>query len=122
MATDLTVILVNRPGTFADMGEALGNAGINIDGTCGFPCAGEGVAHVLVEDAAAARQALEQVGHEVRSERPVLVVDVEDRPGALGEVLRRIANAGVNVDLAYLATNTRLVIGADDLDKASAAL
>jgi hypothetical protein len=122
MATDLTVILADRPGTLAAMGEALGNAGINVDGMCGFPCGGEGVLHILVEDAGAARNALEQSGHDVRDEREVLVVEIEDRPGAFGEMARRIADAGVNFDLAYLATDTRLVIGASDLDKARAAL
>jgi len=122
MMKDLTVILEDRPGTLADMGEALGKAGINIEGSCGFPSEGKGVGHILVEDAAAARRALEEVGIEVGDEREVLVLEIEDQPGALGEVSRRIANAGVNIDLCYLATNTRLVIGADDLDKARAAV
>ena len=121
MAKDLTVILADRPGTLADVGETLGKAGINIDGMCGFPCEGRGVLHVLVEDAAGARRALEEGGMEVSGEREVLVLEVEDRPGAFGDIARKIANAGVNVDLAYLAT-TRLVIGADDLEKAQAAL
>jgi len=120
MAKDLTVILEDRPGTLADMGEVLGKAGINIDGLCGFPCQGKGTIHILVEDAAAARRALEERGLEVRDERQVLILEVEDRPGAFGNVTRRIANAGVNIDLAYPATNNRLVIGADDLDKARA--
>jgi hypothetical protein len=120
MMKDLTVILEDRPGTLADMGEALGKAGINIEGVSGFPSEGKGVMHVLVEDAAAARRALEEVGIEVGDEREVLVLEIEDRPGALGEVGRRIANAGVNIELVYLATNTRLVIGADDLEKARA--
>ena len=122
MAKDLTVILEDRPGTLADMGEALGKAGINIDGLCGFPCQGKGTIHILVEDAAVARRALEERGLEVRDEREVLILEVEDRPGAFGDVTRRIANAGVNIDLAYPATNNRLVIGADDLDKARAAV
>ena len=122
MAKDLTVILENRPGTLADMGEALGKAGININGLCGFPCQGKGTIHILVENAAAARRALEERGLEVRDEREVLILEVEDRPGAFGDVTRRIANAGVNIDLAYPATNNRLVIGADDLDKARGAV
>ena len=122
MPKDLTVILGDRPGTVADMGQALGKAGINIDGWCGFPCEGRGVLHILVEDAAGARRALEEVGFEVSGEREVLVLEVEDRPGGLGNIARKIANAGVNVDLGYLATRTRLVIGADDLEKAQAAL
>ena len=122
MVKDLTVVLEDRPGTLADIGEALGKAGINIDGLCGFPCQGKGVIHILVEDAAAARRALQEKGLEVRDERQVLVLKVEDRPGAFGDVTRRIANAGVNIDLAYPATNNRLVIGADDLDKARTAV
>ena len=122
MAKDLTVILEDRPGTLADMGEVLGKAGINIDGLCGFPCQGKGTIHILVEDAAAARRALEERGLEVRDEHEVLILEVEDRPGAGGKVTRRIANAGVNIDLVYPATNNRLVIGADDLDKARAAV
>ena len=122
MAMDLTVILEDRPGTLADLGEALGKVGINIEGGCGFPCEGKGVMHILVEDAAAARQALEEAGIEVRGERQVLVLEIEDRPGALGEVSRRIANAGVNIDLAYGASNNRLILGVDDLDKARAAV
>jgi len=122
MAMDLTVILEDRPGTLADLGEALGKTGINIEGGCGFPCEGKGVMHILVEDAATARRALEEAGIEVRGERQVLVLEIEDRPGALGEVSRRIANAGVNIDLAYGASNNRLVLGVDDLDKARAAV
>ena len=122
MAKDLTVIMEDRPGTLADMSEALGKAGINIDGMCGFPCEGRGVGHILVEDAAGARRALQGSGIEVSGEREVLVLKVEDRPGVIGEIARKIANSGVNIDLGYLATNTRLVIGIDDLEKARAAL
>jgi len=122
MAKDLTVILEDRAGTLADMGEALGKAGINIEGCYGFRSEGKGVIHILVEDVAAARRELQKSGLEVRDERQVLVLDVEDRPGVLGDVTRRIAKSGVNIDLIYLAANTQLVIGADDLDKARAAI
>lgn len=122
MPTDLTVILQNKPGTFADMGEALGNAGINIDGVCGFPADGEGVVHLLVEDAAGARSALEGAGLEVRNEREVVLVDVEDKPGELGRVCRKMADAGVNLDLVYTSNKLQLVLGADDAEKARGAL
>jgi hypothetical protein len=122
MATDLTVILEDRPGTLADMGEALGNAGVNVDGMCGFPSEGKGVLHILVEDAAGARSALEGAGIEVAGEREVLVVEIEDQPGSFGAVARKIANEGVNFDLVYLATSTRLVVGTNDLEKTRAAL
>ena len=122
MPKDLTVIVEHQPGTLADMAEALGKAGINIDGLCGFPCEGKGMVNILVEDAATARRALEEIGLEVQGERQVLILELEDRPGVFGDVARRIANAGVNIDLLYAATNTRVVIGADNLDKARAAM
>jgi hypothetical protein len=112
----------DRPGTAADMGEALGKAGVNIDGICGFPCEGEGIAHILVDDAVAARTALEGIGLEVRAEREVLVMEVEDRPGAFGEIVRKISDAGVNIELGYMATRTRLVFGVEDIEMAKAAL
>jgi len=122
MATDLTVTLENRPGTVADMGEALGNAGINILGAAGFPCEGKGIMHILVEDAAAARKALEEKGFEVSPDREVIVLEVQDTPGELGSISRRIANAGVNMDLLYLTAGKSLVMGVDDMDKARAAI
>lgn len=123
MAKDLTVTLEDHPGTLANMGEALGKAGVNIDGMGGFVVSErKGIFHILVEDAAAARRTLEEVGIEVGDEREALVLEVEDRPGTFGSIARRLANAGVNVDLAYVVMNGRLVIGVDDLEKAQAAV
>jgi len=122
MAKDLTVMLEDRPGTLAALGEALGKAGVNIEGICGFPVGGRGMMHVLVADAAAARRALQQAGIQVAGEQDVLVLDLQDKPGALGATARKIANAGVNVTLVYLATRTRVVIGVSDLAKARAAV
>ncbi|MCH7902096.1 MAG: ACT domain-containing protein [Acidobacteria bacterium] len=123
MAWDIKVTLEDRPGTLAHLGEATGAAGINIDGGCGFLCeeGAKAVFHFLVEDPAAARQVCEAAGGDV-GEREVLVVDVDDRPGELGRIARRITDAGVNIDLFYLAADTRFVIGVDDLDAARAAL
>jgi hypothetical protein len=117
MAKNLTIELEDKPGILAELGEALGRAGINIEGFCGYASGGTGVVHLLVDNAAAARGALEGTGISVQAERDVVVVEIDDRPGALGVIARRISNANVSLDLAYLATNTRLVLGADDLDR-----
>jgi hypothetical protein len=122
MAKDLTVVLEHQPGTLAALGEATGGAGVNIDGICAVTVGGQGEIHLLVEDADAARRALGGAGFTVREERDVIVHEVEDRPGVVGEVARRVADAGVNIELVYLATGTRMVIGANDLEKARGAL
>lgn len=122
MATDLTVHLEDKPGSLARMAQALGNAGVNIDGVAGVQSDGRGIIHVLVEDAAAARRALQNSGIQVQAEEEVLVVDAEDKPGELARIAGRVANASVNITLIYLATNTRIVLGVSDLDEARQAL
>lgn len=122
MPKDLTVVIEDRPGTLADVTEALGKAGVNIEGTAGFPCEGQGIGHVLVDDTAAARKAIQGGGGKVTEERDVLLVKIPNRPGALGEVARKIANAGVNIDLVYLASGERFAFGVDDLDKGRKAI
>jgi hypothetical protein len=115
MATDLMVGLVNRPGSLLRAGEALGRAGVNIEGACGYVCEGQGVFHVLVEDAERARRALIDAGLEIQAERRVVVTAIEDRPGSAAEVLRRVTDAAVSIDLLYATADGRLVLGGDDV-------
>jgi hypothetical protein len=123
MATDLRVEAEDSPGQLAAIGGELGKAGINIDGFCAAVAGGRGVLHLLVEDADGARRALEGAGYTVDAEREALVLSaVEDRPGYLGEMAGRLAEAGVNIEVAYLGTGTRLVLAVDDLDAAQQAL
>jgi hypothetical protein len=119
---DLTVFTENRPGALADLGEATGSAGINIEGICGMPFENTGVFHILVSDPAPAREALEKAGIRVGGHREVLLlrrgVDIVDQPGAAGVVARAMADAGVNVELIYVTLSGDVVVGVDDLDKA----
>jgi hypothetical protein len=122
MAKDLTITGwgEDRPGVNADIGEALGRAGVNIVGTFGSGKVGE--IHVLVEDAEAARQAIAETGFAVGEERDVVVLELEDRPGAWGDVARRIADAGVNIDHHYVAAGNRIVVVPDDVERAREAV
>jgi hypothetical protein len=112
---DLMFILPYRPGTLAALGAAIGAAGINIEGCSAKEFGAEGIIHLLVDDAAGARRAAEAAGFQVRGEADVVVVPIEDRPGALAETLRPLADAGIDVNLLYLGTGGRVVIGADDV-------
>lgn len=123
MATDLTLYLDDHPGELARVSGLLGQAGVNIQGFCAVTSGGgRAEVHVLVDDLAAAFTALAAGGIRVALEQEVAVVAVEDRPGVLGEVSRRLGESGVNITLAYMATSTRLVFAADDLAAAKAAL
>ena len=117
MATDLTINVDDRPGGLASVGEALGAAGINIEGLLGIGMEGRGIIHVCVQDAAAARLALEGAGIKVEGEAEAILgapVAGAQQPGTMGAMARAVADAGVNVRAAYLATDTRVVLVTDN--------
>jgi hypothetical protein len=122
MATDLVIDIENTPGALAKVAAAISDAGVNI---AAATCLGPGERaelHILVPHAEAARHALAISHVAVTREREVVVVDVEDRPGVLADLARRISAAGVDLDLVYVATRDRVVFGASDIDALRAAL
>jgi hypothetical protein len=106
---DLEVSLKqDRPGELAKAAQAIANANVNIEGYC----ESKGEFHVVTNDPASARKALENVGFSVR-ESDVVVFDAEDRPGFLAKVLKRIGDEEINLTVTYTLTNTRLAIGSN---------
>lgn len=121
---DLAIRLENRPGALAAMGEALGRAGVSIEGGGGFVSAG-GTAevHFLFSNGAAAQEALLEAGMEVLAVRDVLVQALDqDRPGQLGLLARAMADAGVNIEVVYSDHQNRLVLVVDDLAQGRAVI
>ena len=113
---DLAIELENRPGALAEMGEALGRAGVSVEGGGAFVVNGSGVAHFLFVDGAAARKALEAAGIRVLDEREVLVQRLnQDEPGQLGKISRRMAEAGVNIEVICSDHEHQLILVVDDL-------
>ena len=124
MAKDLSIILEDRPGEGAKLGEALGKAGVNIEGFCAIMEGGKGTVHVLVDDVARATAALEKAGIAVEVVTDVIVSpalpdpDV-DTPGILGGMTRALGDAGINISLAYVASKNRVVLATDDNQRAT---
>ena len=122
MAVDLVIDIDNKPGALAEIASAISDAGVNL---AAATCLGPGERaelHILVPHAGAVRHLLGISNLAVSREREVVVVDVEDRPGVLADLTRKIAKAGVDLDLVYIATRNRVVFGASDLDGLKAAL
>jgi hypothetical protein len=118
---DLAIALENRPGALAEMGEALGRAGVSVEGGGAFVVNGAGVAHFLFADGAAARKALEAAGIRVLEEREVLVQRLtQGEPGQLGKISRRMAEAGVNIEVQYSDHDNQLILVVDDYAKGRA--
>ncbi len=116
---DLTIALENRPGALAEMGEALGRAGVSIEGGGAFVLNGQGIGHFPFENGAAARAALETAGIRVVEERDVLVQRLNQaEPGQLGKISRRMAEAGVNIEILYSDHDHQLILVVNDLAKA----
>jgi hypothetical protein len=112
---DLTIALDNRPGALAEMGRALGRAGVSIEGGGAWVVNGQGVAHFLFEDGTAARRALEAAGIRVLVEREVLIQRLnQGEPGQLGKISQRMAEASVNIEALYSDHDHQLILVVDD--------
>jgi hypothetical protein len=118
---DLAIALENRPGALAEMGDALGRAGVSIEGGGAFVVNGQGVGHFLFQDGCAARAALEAAGICVLEERDVLVQRLnQSEPGQLGKISRQMAEAGVNIEILYSDHDHQLILVVDDIAKGRA--
>jgi hypothetical protein len=119
---DLVIEVANEPGALARVAAAISDAGVNISAaTCTKP-SDTAQLHILVPHPEAARHALAISNLAVTSEREVVVVEVEDVPGVLADLARKVAEAGINLDLVYIATRNRVVFGAADLKALKAVL
>jgi len=118
---DVAIRLENKPGEMARMGESLGVAGVSVEGGGGWVVDGKGYMHFLFEDGEAAKKALENVGIEVLEVREVLVQKLrQDIPGQLGKIARRMADAGVNIEVVYSDHTNQLCLLVDDFEKGKA--
>jgi hypothetical protein len=124
--TAIHVQLVNRPGELARVARQLANAGVNIRTIAGITAGGEGVVEFLVDNQAAATQALRQGGipfSEVRVVVSPIPQQYINQPGALARLAEALAEAGINVDSFYPAPGpggqVQAVVGCSDPEKAA---
>ena len=123
MAVDLVIDVENTPGALARRGRPRSVTQASIIAAATFVGPGDRAEiHILVPHAEAAKHALAISHVAVTGEREVVVVDVEDRPGVLADLTRKVAQAGVNLDLVYVATRNRIVFGSEDIEALRAAL
>jgi len=116
---EFSLTLDDRPGTLAKATDAIAKAGINIEGFCAVPSGkeGKGTFRLVTKDPASTRKALEAAGFKVQDERDAAIIDVEDRPGTVAQIFRKIAQNELNVGPTYSITQNRIVISADDSPK-----
>ncbi|MCB0646123.1 MAG: hypothetical protein KDC49_05650 [Saprospiraceae bacterium] len=116
---DIEIILENKAGTLALMGETLGKNKISLEGGGVFDNGAKSIAHFLVEEAEEAREVLAQVGIEVVEINDVIIQKLrQDVPGQLGAFCRALADAGVNILVQYSDHANQLIIVPDDFESA----
>lgn len=122
--TDMVIELENdEPGALAHVATALSDAGINIAAATYLGVGQKAELHILVPHPEAVHHVLAVVHSvSITREREVVVVQCDDHPGELAELAGKIAAAGVNIDLVYVATGSRVVFGSDDVEGLRAAL
>ena len=112
---NLSILLENKPGALAEMGEILGQAGVSLEGGGVFVHNGQGVAHFLVEEAQKGQIALEKNGVKVLAIENVLIQKLkQDVPGQLGKICRILAENDVNILVQYSDHSNQLILVVDD--------
>jgi hypothetical protein len=119
---DLVIHVPNEPGALARVAAAVSDAGVNLAAATYVGSGDLADLHILVKHAEPTRRVLEPAGLTVSEENEVVVIEAEDRPGVLADLARRVADAGININMVYVATGDRVVFGADDIDGLKAAL
>jgi len=121
VAIQFDVVVKDRPGELGKLAAALGDKGVNIEAISAATGGGTGYVSLLITETMRTREALRAAGYEF-VERTVLTVQLEDRPGRLGELAKRLGGAGVNitsvVTLSSGGGRVQMAIGVDNLERA----
>ena len=117
--------LENRPGSLASVADSIAQKGINITAVSGATVGNQGSVTILTNDESGTRSALEAGGFAYR-EIGLVSAAIEDKPGTLAAVARRLADAGVNVEALMLTGmdggKVSIAIGVSDTEAAKRAL
>lgn len=116
---DLEIVLENKPGQLALLGETLGENKISLEGGGVFASGAYSIAHFLVEEPERAREVLEKTGFKVTKINAVIIQKLrQEIPGQLGMFCRRLAAANVNILTQYSDHSNQLIVVPDDYAKA----
>ncbi len=118
MPIEFQVSLEDKPGSLAWLGSVLGEADVNFEAIEGRSGRGITVVHFVASDTEAAAAALEESGIPY-SKREVVVVNILDQPGTLGDVALVMSEAGINIDCVYVTVRGEVVLGVDDVEGAT---
>jgi hypothetical protein len=113
----------NKRGALAEICTRLAEKAVNIIGLMAPQQPGRAPVRLVVNDLDTAKKILDQMGLKY-SEEPVLNVRLSDRPGALGKITRKLADAGVDIHFAYTtilkgADRANVILGVSDVEAAA---
>ncbi|MFO0838099.1 MAG: amino acid-binding protein [Phycisphaerae bacterium] len=103
--TQFSVFLVNKPGILARVCQQLADKKVNIVALSMMDSTEHGVLRLVAEDAEAARHALSNLDLP-KQETTVLTASMPNRPGALADLVERLALDHINVHYAYCTTGS----------------
>lgn len=125
---ELTIVARNDVGSLAQVAEALGGVGVNIEAISAYAQEGNAVFRVITHDVSSARKTLSRIPGVRLQESDTIVIKMINRPGELGKITRKLANSGVNLESLYIVskkqdfTEVAFKTPAEDVEKAKEVL
>jgi len=118
----ISIFLENKPGGLEEVTRILKDAGINIRTLSLADTSDFGILRLIVNDTDRAKAVLKESGFTV-AKTEVIAMEVPDKPGGLGGILKILDEAGINVEYMYAfvqrsGDNAIIIFRFDELDKA----
>lgn len=100
LGKEISVTVVNKIGVLADMAKTIADHGINIEAVAGYAMNNEANVMMVTDDNLRTKDILVKTGYKGTKENPVVIIELEDKPGALKNITAKLATE--NIDIKYI--------------------
>lgn len=123
MGKELVLTVPNKMGTMTTVSKVLADHGINVEGIAGYATGNEARIMIVADDVLRAGEALEKAGFKAVEAKEVVVVELENKPGALKSLSARISDAKIDIKYIYGSTcsggcASTVIVSTSDNEKA----
>ena len=123
LGKEIVVTAPNKIGVLANISKILADHGINIEGVAGYAANNEAKIMLVMDDTLRGKEALAKAGYNSIKENEVVLLDLENKPGAMKSISAKLAEQEIDIKYTYgtacpAGCPARLVLSTSDNEKA----